>query len=184
MPTLRRTLLSAFALAAAGAPTALRAQGSLAAGAHVATAPVAPPRTAAPAARALRLAPLLLAHRVDLGIDAVQATRLAAIANRLDLVVSPLEAEIDSLTLRGDAIDWSRVDAAQGAILRDQTRKRSALVAAVHDELMLARTQTLDVLTETQQRAAAELEAAQRKADMERLRMARGGGWNGVNQVP
>ena len=41
-----------------------------------------------------------------------------------------------------------------------------------------------DVLTETQQRAAVALEAQERKAEAERLRVTRGGGWNGVNQRP
>jgi hypothetical protein len=72
----------------------------------------------------------------------------------------------------------------QGAILRAQVRKRSALVAAVHDELLLARTQALEALTETQQRAAIELETAQRREEAERMRGTKGGGWNGVNQRP
>jgi hypothetical protein len=189
---MRLTLVSVATLIAgaslgAVAPRAARAQGSLAVGAHAAgTADDASTRVAAGpiAPRAPRLTTLLIAHRMDLGLTDAQVTRLSAVAARTDLVVSPLEAEIDSLALRGDATDWARVTDEQGAILRAQVRKRSALVAAVHDELMLARAQALDALTETQQRAAVELEVAERKAEAERLRVTRGGGWNGVNQRP
>ena len=186
---MRSTLVSATLIAAASlgavAPRAAQAQGSLAVGAH-ATTPTddAPTRATSATARAPRLTTLLLAHRFDLGLTETQVARVMAVAARSDLVVTPLEAEIDSLALRGDATDWARVTDEQGAILRDQVRKRSALVAAVHDELMLARTQALDALTETQQRAAIELETAQRREAAERMRGTKGGGWNGVNQRP
>jgi hypothetical protein len=187
---MRSTLVSATLIAAASlraiVPRAVQAQGSLAVGAHAAapTDDAAPRATSPSATRAPRLTTLLLAHRGDLGLTDAQVTLVMAVAARSDLVVTPLEAEIDSLALRGGATDWARVTDEQGAILRAQVRKRSALVAAVHDELMLARAQALDALTETQQRAAVELEVAERRAEAGRLRVTRGGGWNGVNQRP
>jgi hypothetical protein len=169
-------------------PNAARAQGTLAAGPRATTAPEGARRTdkgPVLATRGIRMPLLILAHRVDLGLTTEQAVRVAAIAVRLDSAVTPLEAEIDTLTLHGDATDWQRVSEEQGAALREQSRRRSTLVATVRDQLQQSRTAALAALTDTQQRAATALEDAQLRAEAERLRAVRaGGGWKGVNARP
>ncbi|GLC23897.1 hypothetical protein [Roseisolibacter agri] len=123
------------------------------------------------------LAVLVLAHRVALGLTAPQLAQVGALAAHLDSVLPPLDAEIGALRVRATVDDWRLVDATRAAALREQARRRGALVAARHDARQEARTATLALLTAPQRDSALAIEAATRRSADDRLRRTRGGGW-------
>jgi hypothetical protein len=125
------------------------------------------------------IAALLLARRDDFFFTQAQLTGLAAVAARLDSVAPASEREIEELTVHATADEWRALSPERAAVLREQARRRSALVAALHEERRRAREAALALLSDGQRTRALALERAEREAAEERLHRARNGGWGG-----
>jgi hypothetical protein len=126
------------------------------------------------------VASLVLEHAADVGIDDTQRAALEKIKATQDAAIRPFLAKLDSLrpTRRpaGGENDLSQEQ-------RDEINERKAAITAVldgiHEPNATARQQTMALLTESQQKKAADLENdAKKKADDDQRRRERsfGGG--------